>query len=70
MEKVSRSIHIIRVHATVNQSVHEEARDDDGDGMREVHGHTAQGMWTDIRHVLRPAERRSPEPPGWFRDDW
>jgi hypothetical protein len=26
--------HIIRVHATVNQSVHECARDDDGDGMR------------------------------------
>jgi hypothetical protein len=58
------------VHATVNQSVHEEARDDDGDGMREVHGNTAEGMWTDVRNVLRPAERRSPATPGWFRGDW
>jgi transposase len=35
-----------------------------------VHGNTAEGRWTDIRHVLRPAERRSPETPGWFRGDW
>jgi hypothetical protein len=53
----------------VNQSVHEYARDDDGDGMREVHGNTAEGMWTDVRNVLRPAERRSQETPGWLRGD-
>ncbi|HEX6478947.1 MAG TPA: hypothetical protein VF043_08875 [Ktedonobacteraceae bacterium] len=63
------SHHIIGVHATGNQSVQEEARDDDGDGMREGHGNTAQGMGTDVRHVLRPAERRSPETSGGFRGD-
>lgn len=61
--------HIIRVHATVNHSVHEYARDDDGDGMREVHCNTAEGMWTDVRNFLRPAERRSQETPGWLRGD-
>ena len=38
------SNHLIRVHATVNQSVHDQARDDDGDGMREVHGNMAEGV--------------------------
>ena len=29
-------------------------RDDDGDGIREVHTNTAEGMWTDVRNFLRP----------------
>lgn len=46
--------HIIRPHATVAHAVHEWARDDDGDGIREVHCNTAEGMWTDVRNFLRP----------------
>jgi transposase-like protein len=46
--------HIIRVHATVEHGIHEYARDDDGDGIREVHGNSAEGMWTDVRNFLRP----------------
>ena len=29
------------------------ARDDDGDGVREVHTNTAEGFWTGLRNVLR-----------------
>jgi transposase len=32
----------------------EWARDDDGDGVREVHGNTMEGLWTGLRHFLRP----------------
>ena len=32
----------------------EYARDDDGDGVREVHINTAEGMWTSARNFLRP----------------
>jgi transposase len=32
----------------------EWARDDDGDGVREVHNNTCEGMWTGLRHFLRP----------------
>lgn len=46
--------HIIRSHATVEHGIHEYARDDDGDGIREVHCNTAEGMWTDVRNFLRP----------------
>lgn len=46
--------HIIRKHATVCHAEHEWARDDDGDGIREVHTNTAEGMWTDVRNYLRP----------------
>jgi transposase len=46
--------HIIRPHATVAHAAHEWARDDDGDGIREVHCNTAEGMWTDVRNFLRP----------------
>lgn len=46
--------HVIRPHATVCHSKHEYARDDDGDGIREVHCNTAEGMWTDVRTFLRP----------------
>lgn len=46
--------HIIRTHATVCHAKHEWARDDDGDGIREVHINTTEGMWTDVRNYLRP----------------
>lgn len=46
--------HILRSHATVEHGIHEYARDDDGDGIREVHCNTAEGMWTDVRNFLRP----------------
>jgi transposase len=46
--------HIIREHPTVCHAEHEWARDDDGDGVREVHTNTAEGMWTDVRNYLRP----------------
>lgn len=46
--------HIIRKHATVSHGTHEYARDDNGDGVREVHCNTAEGLWTDVRNFLRP----------------
>lgn len=45
--------HIIRPHATVCHSQSEWARDDDGDGIREVHVNSTEGMWTDVRNFLR-----------------
>jgi len=30
------------------------ARDDDGDGIREVHNNTIEGLWTGLRNFLRP----------------
>ena len=46
--------HLIRNHSTVCHANHEYARDDDGDGIREVHCNTVEGMWTDVRNFLRP----------------
>lgn len=46
--------HIKRPHATVAHGQHEWARDDDGDGIREVHINTTEGLWTDVRNFLRP----------------
>ena len=46
--------HVIRPHATVCHTQKEWARDDDGDGVREVHVNTTEGMWTDVRNFLRP----------------
>ena len=46
--------HIIREHVTVNHGIHEWARDDDGDGIREVHTNTTEGMWTGLRIFLGP----------------
>ena len=42
-----------RRHATVNHAIHEWARDDDGDGHREVHNNTTEGIWTGLRNFLR-----------------
>jgi transposase len=43
-----------RRHATVNHAKREWARDDDGDGEREVHDNTLEGIWTGLRNFLRP----------------
>ena len=32
----------------------EWARDDDGDGVREVHNNTQEGIWTGLWNFLRP----------------
>jgi transposase len=45
--------HIIHKHKTVCHAEHEWVRDDDGDGIREVHTNSADGMWTDVRNSLR-----------------
>ena len=42
-----------RDHATVCHSQGEWARDDDGDGIREVHDNTLEGLWTGLRNFLR-----------------
>lgn len=43
-----------RGHGTVCHSAGEYARDDDGDGIREVHCNTMEGIWTGLRNFLRP----------------
>ena len=43
-----------RGHAAVNHHAGEWARDDDGDGIREVHCNTLEGIWTGLRNFLRP----------------
>jgi transposase len=43
-----------RGHATVSHAGREWARDDDGDGVREVHDNTLEGIWTGLRNYLRP----------------
>ena len=48
-----------RGHATVCHSPRrpggpEYARDDDADGVREVHCNTREGLWTGLRNFLRP----------------
>jgi transposase len=40
-------------HATGRHGVHEWARDDDGDGRREVHCHTCEGAGAALRTYLR-----------------
>ena len=45
-----------RGHGTVCHSPGERewARDDDGDGLCEVHDNTLEGIWTGLRNFLRP----------------
>jgi transposase-like protein len=43
-----------RLRKTVCHSAGEWARDDDGDGIREVHVNTIEGLWTGVRNFLRP----------------
>ncbi len=45
--------HLDRPHNTVGHALKEWARDDDGDGLREVHINTVEGMWTLVRNFLR-----------------
>ena len=41
-------------HKTVNHSIGEYARDEDGDGHHEVHVNTQEGFWSLTRPWLRP----------------
>ncbi len=43
-----------RYRSSVQHGVKEWARDDDGDGVREVHINTMEGLWTEVRNFLRP----------------
>ncbi len=45
-----------RIHVTVCHKPGKRvwARDDDGDGIREVHSNTIEGLWTGLRNFLRP----------------
>jgi transposase-like protein len=43
-----------RRHVCVQHRRKEWARDDDGDGIREVHVNTVEGCWTSVRNFLRP----------------
>lgn len=43
-----------RRHSTVCHSAKEYARDDDGDGINEVHCNSNEGLWTGVRNFLRP----------------
>jgi transposase len=57
-----------RSHATVchTPGVREWARDDDGDGIREVHNNTCEGLWAGLRTFLRPFRGTSK----WFLDEY
>ncbi len=55
-----------REHATVCHSAREWARDDDGDGVREVHNNTCEGLWTGLRNFLRPFRGVSK----WYLDEY
>jgi hypothetical protein len=43
-----------RCRAATCHAAGEWARDDDGDGIREVHVNTREGLWTGLRNFLRP----------------
>lgn len=45
---------VARSRSTVAHGVKEWARDDDADGIREVHTNTTEGMWSGLRTFLRP----------------
>ncbi len=57
-----------RCHQTVchTPGQREWARDDDGDGIREVHNNTIEGIWTGLRNFLRPFRGVSK----WFLDQY
>jgi hypothetical protein len=55
-----------RGHRTVCHTIHEYARDDDGDGIREAHCNTQEGIWTGVRNFLRPFRGVSK----WFLDGY
>ena len=43
-----------RFRTTICHAEREWARDDNGDGIREVHNNTLEGLWTGLRNFLRP----------------
>jgi len=43
-----------REHGTVCHSARAWARDDDGEGVREVQNNTMEGIWVGLRNFLRP----------------
>lgn len=43
-----------RIHLTVCHAKGVWAKDEDGDGIREVHNNTIEGLWTGVRNFLRP----------------
>ena len=43
-----------RGHETVCYSAKEYAKDDDDDGIQEVHCNTLEGIWAGLRNFLRP----------------
>ena len=45
--------HVQRTHSTVQHGRKEWARDNEGDGIREVHTNTIEGLWTTLRNFLR-----------------
>ncbi len=57
-------------HETVNHSIGEYARDDDGDGFYEVHVNTMEGFWSLLRSWLRPhrgiSQEKLPKYLGFF----
>jgi transposase len=57
-----------RGHATVchTPGAREWARDDDGDGIREVHDNTLEGIWTGVRNFRRPFRGVSK----WYLDEY
>ena len=46
--------HLERPQARVTHGANEWARGADGDGIREVHTNTCEGMWAGLRTFLRP----------------
>ncbi len=53
-------------HKTVNHSIGEYARDEDGDGFHEVHVNTLEGFWSLLRSWLRPHRGVSQEKLPWY----
>jgi hypothetical protein len=55
VERVQRIAPDATVHKTVDHSGPKStwARDDDGDGVREVHCNAQEGLWTHVRDFLR-----------------
>src|SRR5262249_27476804 len=44
---------VARWHATVCHAAGQWARDEDGDGVNEVHDNTLEGIWVGLRNYLR-----------------
>lgn len=57
-------------HQTVNHSLGEYARDEDGDGFHEIHVNTMEGFWSLLRSWLRPhrgiSQEKLPDYLGFF----